>query len=177
MATRLPSFMAMVRKLACWRLRLDAYKAVPPYPLDMLGAESQGMIGYVVAQEMANARPDRPIATLVTQTVVDRGDPAFSQPTKPIGPVYEPHEIEALEKEHDWTFAPDGKSMRRVVPSPRRLRLSSYPSSSASSAPTLSLCVPAAVAYPYAGNSTAGVIGVEAVIRQRLEPPLCSPND
>ncbi len=108
-------------------LEADAYKAVQPYPLDVLGAESQGMIGYVVAQEMGNARPNWPIATLITQTVVDPRDAAFSHPTKPIGPVYEPHEIEALKKEHDWTFAPDGKSMRRVVPSPAPIEIIELP--------------------------------------------------
>ncbi len=108
-------------------LEADAYKAVPPYPLDMLGAESQGMIGYVVAQEMGNARPNWPIATLITQTVVDPRDAAFSHPTKPIGPVYEPYEIEALKKEHNWAFAPDGKSMRRVVPSPVPIEIIELP--------------------------------------------------
>lgn len=104
-------------------LEADAYKAVPPYPLDMLGAESQGMIGYVVAQEMRNAAPDRPIATLITQTVVDPHDPAFDKPTKPIGPVYAADEIDALKKEHGWTFAPDGKSLRRVVASPAPIEI------------------------------------------------------
>lgn len=99
-------------------LEADAYKAVPPYPLDTLGAESQGMIGYVVAQEMGNARPNWPIAALITQAIVDPRDAAFSRPTKPIGPIYAADEIDALKKQHDWTFAPDGKSLRRVVPSP-----------------------------------------------------------
>jgi carbamate kinase len=108
-------------------LEADAYKAVPPYPLDMLGAESQGMIGYVVAQEMGNAHPNWSIVALITQTVIDPRDVAFSHPTKPIGPVYEPQEIEALKKAHDWTFAPDGKSLRRVVPSPAPIEIIELP--------------------------------------------------
>lgn len=108
-------------------LEADAYKAIAPYPLDMLGAESQGMIGYVVAQEMRNAAPDRVIAALVTQTIVDPRDPAFNRPTKPIGPVYAPDEIDALKKAHDWTFAPDGKSLRRVVASPAPVEILELP--------------------------------------------------
>jgi len=100
-------------------LEADAYKAVPAYPLDVLGAESQGMIGYVIAQELKNARPDWPITALLTQTVVNPDDPAFAAPTKPVGPVYAATEVEPLQERHGWTFAPDGEGMRRVVPSPR----------------------------------------------------------
>jgi carbamate kinase len=76
-------------------LEADAYRAVPPYPLDMLGAESQGMIGYVIAQELQNACPGRPVVALLTQTLIDIDDPAFDRPTKPIGPVY--GEVDAAE--------------------------------------------------------------------------------
>lgn len=100
-------------------LEADAYKAVPPYPLDVLGAESQGMIGYVIAQELKNARPDWPIAALLTQTVVKLDDPAFKIPTKPVGPVYAAAEVAPLQDQHGWTFASDGAGVRRVVPSPR----------------------------------------------------------
>lgn len=99
-------------------LTAQAYQAVPPYPLDVLGAESQGMIGYVIAQEMGNAMPDKPIAALVTQTIVNGDDPAFQSPEKPIGPVYDTAEAKRLAAAHQWTFAPDGSGMRRVVASP-----------------------------------------------------------
>jgi carbamate kinase len=99
-------------------LEADAYSAVPPYPLDVLGAESQGMIGYVIAQELRNIRPDRAIIALLTQTLVDPSDPAFQHPTKPIGPVYDKDDIAALAKNNGWVFAADGKGMRRVVASP-----------------------------------------------------------
>jgi carbamate kinase len=100
-------------------LEADAYPAVPPYPLDMLGAESQGMIGYVIAQELRNACPDRAVVALVTQTLVDPGDSAFERPTKPIGPVYAKEEVAGLMKTSGWVFAPDGTAMRRVVASPK----------------------------------------------------------
>ncbi|TFU05878.1 carbamate kinase [Polymorphobacter arshaanensis] len=99
-------------------LEADAYADVPPYPLDMLGAESQGQIGYVIVQALRNARPGRAVVALITQTVVSRADPAFARPTKPIGPVYAADRVAALQAEHGWSFAPDGKAMRRVVSSP-----------------------------------------------------------
>jgi carbamate kinase len=100
-------------------LEADAYPDVPPYPLDMLGAESQGMIGYVIAQELRNVRPDWAIVTLLTQTLIDPDDPAFKQPTKPIGPAYNEAEVAELSETNKWTFAPDGTGMRRVVASPK----------------------------------------------------------
>lgn len=100
-------------------LEADAYKALPPYPLDVLGAESQGMIGYVIAQELRNANAARPVAALITQTIVDPGDPAFAHPSKPIGPIYDADEADVLKGHHGWTFVKEGKSMRRVVPSPK----------------------------------------------------------
>uniref|UniRef100_B0T0L1 Carbamate kinase n=1 Tax=Caulobacter sp. (strain K31) TaxID=366602 RepID=B0T0L1_CAUSK len=104
-------------------LQAEAYAAAPAYPLDMLGAESQGMIGYVLAQELRNARPERPVAALLTQTLVDAGDPAFQRPTKPIGPIYPPDQALALGRTHGWSFAMDGAGQRRVVPSPAPLQV------------------------------------------------------
>lgn len=99
-------------------LEADAYKGVSPYPLDVLGAESQGMIGYLLVQALQNELPDREVVALLTQVVVDAADPAFSHPTKPIGPVYSEREARELAREHDWTTARDGTYFRRVVPSP-----------------------------------------------------------
>jgi carbamate kinase len=96
-----------------------AYTAVPESPLDVLGAETQGMIGYLVEQELGNRLPfDKPIASLLTMIEVDRGDPAFADPSKPIGPLYTTPEADKLAAERGWVFKPDGDSMRRVVPSP-----------------------------------------------------------
>lgn len=107
-------------------LEAEAYKLAPPTPLDVLGAESQGMIGYVIAQEMRNAAPERDVAVLMTQAVVDPDDPAFHTPTKPIGPIYPLAEGEAL-RARGWTLAADGAGLRRVVASPRPIDIVELP--------------------------------------------------
>lgn len=90
-----------------------------PVPLDVLGAESEGMIGYLLEQELDNALPDdRVIASLLTRVLVDRDDPAFARPTKFIGPGYDRAEAEALARRHGWTIGRDGAAWRRTVPSP-----------------------------------------------------------
>jgi carbamate kinase len=101
-------------------LQSVAYRDTVPYPLDVLGAESEGMIGYLIEQELGNVLPhDRTIATLLTQVEVDSRDAAFRHPTKPIGPIYTKTEAERLSNERGWSIAPDNDSYRRVVPSPR----------------------------------------------------------
>jgi len=100
-------------------LQNDAYKKVRPYPLDVLGAESQGMIGYMIQQELGNQLPYKSVATLLTQVAVDQNDPAFKDPSKPIGPIYSQKEAEKLAKERHWNVAADGDYFRRVVPSPQ----------------------------------------------------------
>jgi carbamate kinase len=101
-----------------------AYTEVPGYPLDLLGAQTEGMIGYLIQQELGNVLPfEKHLATLLTQIEVDPADPAFGNPTKPIGPIYAAEEAEKLAAEKGWTFKPDGDSMRRVVPSPLPRRI------------------------------------------------------
>jgi carbamate kinase len=96
-----------------------AYEEVPDSPLDVLGAETQGMIGYLVEQELGNRLPfEHPIASLLTMIEVDPDDPAFTDPSKPIGPLYNKAEADKLAAERGWAFKLDGDSMRRVVPSP-----------------------------------------------------------
>jgi carbamate kinase len=104
-------------------LQSAAYQAVSPYPLDVLGAESEGMIGYLVAQALANAVPGLEIATLLTQVAVDPADPAFATPTKPIGPIYDEAEMRRLAAQARWSFAPDAHGFRRTVPSPAPRRI------------------------------------------------------
>jgi carbamate kinase len=100
-------------------LEAAAYTEVPESPLDVLGAETQGMIGYLVEQELGNRLPfEKPLATLMTMIEVDPDDPAFADPSKPIGPLYTKPEADKLAAERGWTFKPDGDSLRRVVPSP-----------------------------------------------------------
>lgn len=100
-------------------LQADAYKDVTPYPFDVLGAESQGMIGYMVAQCVGNDLPDRQVVNIITQTEVDPKDPAYTDPRKFVGPVYDKETAEKLAAERGWTIAADGKYFRRVVPSPQ----------------------------------------------------------
>ncbi len=95
-----------------------------PFPLDVLGAQTEGMIGYVIEQELGNLLPfEKPLATVLTMVEVDPDDDAFRSPVKPIGPVYTEAEAARLAKERGWTVAPDGRHWRRVVPSPRPLRI------------------------------------------------------
>ncbi|MGD2127939.1 MAG: carbamate kinase [Lysobacterales bacterium] len=97
-----------------------AYSTVHPFPLDILGAETVGMIGYMIEQELGNVIPESDhIVTILTQTLVDPADPAFDRPSKPVGPVYGRREAERLRAEKSWTIAPDGEYFRRVVPSPQ----------------------------------------------------------
>ena len=88
------------------------------FALDLLGAETQGMIGYIIESELASRLPRTEIATLITQAVVDPSDPAFRVPTKPIGRIYAQSEIRRLEADFGWKFADEGNGFRRVVPSP-----------------------------------------------------------
>jgi carbamate kinase len=91
--------------------------------LDVLGAESEGMIGYLIEQRLAAELPDRPVAALLTQVAVDPADPAFANPTKPIGPVYDEAEAKRLGTSRGWRTGPDGEGFRRLVPSPEPTRI------------------------------------------------------
>ncbi len=105
-------------------LQAAAYTSVTPYPLDVLGAETEGMIGYIIEQELGNLLDfEVPFATLLTQVEVDGNDPAFQKPSKPIGPVYSKSEAQKLAAEKGWSIAPDGDKFRRVVASPRPKRI------------------------------------------------------
>jgi carbamate kinase len=101
-----------------------AYTNVETYPLDVLGAQTEGMIGYMIEQELGNLLPfERPFATLLTMIEVDPRDPAFDSPTKFIGPVYPKEEADTLAAEKQWVFKEDGKMWRRVVASPQPKRI------------------------------------------------------
>jgi carbamate kinase len=153
-------------------LQTAAYRAVSPYPLDVLGAESQGMIGYLIEQALAEELPGREVATLLTQVEVDPADPAFAAPTKPIGPIYRSEEADALKARNGWTFARENGGYRRVVasPVPRRIR----------ELGTIRLLVKAEVIVICAGGggipvvvtAEGGLRGVEAVIDKDLSAAL-----
>lgn len=146
----------------------SAALAGAPTPLDVLGAESEGMIGYILEQELRNVLPGRDVATLLTQVVVEADDPAFSHPTKPIGPVYTEDEARAFADERGWSVAADGAGWRRVVASPEPLRVVELG--------TIALLVDAGVLVVCAGGGGIPVIadqggalhGVEAVIDKDL---------
>jgi carbamate kinase len=105
-------------------LQSSAYKEVAAYPLDVLGSQTDGMIGYIIQQELGNELPQLVrLATLLTMIEVAGEDPAFANPTKPIGPIYTKDEADTLAAEKGWTFKPDGDSFRRVVPSPLPRRI------------------------------------------------------
>ena len=105
-------------------LQSAAYKEVEEYPLDILGAQTQGMIGYMIEQELGNLLPiEKPIASILTMVEIDPEDPAFSNPTKPIGPVYTEEEAKNLAKIKGWDIKNDGEYWRRVVPSPEPHRI------------------------------------------------------
>ena len=100
-------------------LKEDAYGEGEPYPLDVLDAESGGQIGYVIELELDNAIDHQHTVAVITRVLVDADDPAVSEPTKFIGPVYDEDRARALADERGWTIKPDGDRWRRVVPSPR----------------------------------------------------------
>jgi carbamate kinase len=105
-------------------LQSAAYTQVSAYPLDVLGAQTEGMIGYLIEQELGNILPfEQPFATILSMVEVDPDDPAWEHPTKPIGPVYTEEESRRLAAEEGWTMALDGDGFRRVVPSPQPKRI------------------------------------------------------
>ena len=105
-------------------LQAAAYEDVEAYPLDVLGAQTEGMIGYVLEQELGNILPfEVPFATVLTMVEVDPADPAFEDPTKFVGPLYPKEETDRLSADKGWTFKLDGDRWRRVVPSPEPRRI------------------------------------------------------
>ncbi len=139
------------------------------YPLDVLGAESEGMIGYLIEQELGNQLGSATLAaTLLTQTLVNAEDPAFQQPTKPIGPQYDEAMARKLEQERGWRFKLDGSHWRRVVPSPKPLRILE--------SPVISMLVNLGVivictgggGIPVIRRADGTLIGVEAVVDKDL---------
>jgi carbamate kinase len=145
-------------------LQGEAYRQVTPYPLDVLGAESEGMIGYLLDQELVNVLAGRGVATLLTQVIVDVEDPAFADPTKFIGPIYDRATAESLAAERDWQVRADGPHWRRVVPSPVPRSIVELP--------TIKILVEAGVLVVCVGGGGIPVVvdrdgrlrGVEAVI-------------
>ena len=105
-------------------LQAAAYDEVSAYPFDVLGAQTEGMIGYLIEQELGNLLPfEKPLSTVLTMTEVDPADPAFTDPTKFVGPVYSEADARRLARDRGWTVRQDGQVWRRVVPSPVPVRI------------------------------------------------------
>ncbi len=151
-------------------LQAQAYGEVRPYSLDVLGAESEGMIGYFIERELASRLPGREVATLLTQVEVEADDPAFAAPAKPIGPLYSEAQARQL-RARGFTMAPDRDGFRRVVPSPEPRRIRELAA--------IRLLVKAGVVVVCAGGGGIPVVaaphglrGVEAVIDKDLSASL-----
>lgn len=135
------------------------------YPLDILGAQSQGMIGYMLEQELRNLVPKgQGIASLLTQVVVSAADAAFANPTKPIGPIYDEATAAALARQRGWTCARDGDHWRRVVASPEPLEILQLDAiETLGLHGTIVICAGGG-GVPVIANSSGGFEGVEAVV-------------
>ncbi len=146
-----------------------AYQDVAAYPLDILGAETQGMIGYVVQQELTNALDgEREVVGVITTTVVDEADPAFDRPTKLIGPQYSAHDAAEAAAEYRWTIAKDGDAFRRVVPSPDPVAIVQAPLvERLLDAGSLVVCVGGG-GVPVRLDSRGRQVGVQAVVDKDL---------
>jgi len=156
-------------------LQAQAYSGVEPYPLDVLGAQTEGMIGYMLEQELGNVLPfEVPIATILTMVEVDPADPAFTNPTKFVGPIYDQAEADRLAADKGWTFKQDGAKWRRVVPSPLPRRIFELrPIKWMIGNGTVVICAGGGgipTAYAADGSRTLG--GIEAVIDKDLASEL-----
>lgn len=145
-------------------LESEAYKEVPPYSLDILGAESQGMIGFLLEQALRNALPERAVATLLTSVLVEADDPAFQTPTKPVGPTYPEEEARRLARERGWRIAPDGAFFRRVVPSPEPRRVMELPAIEALVAAGVLVICAGGGGVPVVRGADGRLRGVEGVV-------------
>jgi carbamate kinase len=155
-------------------LQAEAYQGAEPYPLDVLDAGTQGMIGYLIQQELRSLLPERPVATLLTMIVVDPDDPAFADPTKFVGPVYTKEAADALAAEKGWRFRQDGAAWRRVVASPEpRSILEIQPITWLLERGAVVICAGGGgIPTMYASSGLGGLVGVEGVIDKDLASEL-----
>lgn len=148
-------------------LQSAAYTECEPYPLDVLGAQTQSMIGYMIEQELGNLLPfEKRIATVLTMVEIDPADPAFDDPTKFVGPGYEPEDAERLAAEKGWVFKRDGDAMRRVVASPEPQQIFEIdPIRWLIEKETLVICAGGGgIPVAYLPDGTNTLVGAEAVI-------------
>ena len=156
-------------------LQAESYAGAEPYPLDVLDAGTQGMIGYLIQQEMRSfLRAEQQVATLLTMIIVDPDDPAFTRPTKFVGPVYPKDAADRLAAEKGWVFRPDGAAWRRVVPSPEhRQILEIAPISWLLDRGAVVICAGGGgIPTMYPSSGPGELVGVEAVIDKDLASEL-----
>jgi len=143
-----------------------------PYPFDVLGAQTQGMIGYFLLQAFENALPGRRVASLICQTLVAADDPAFTHPTKFVGPIYEEGEGKRLAQLRRWEIRPDGEAWRRVVASPEPQALIEIATIRMLLADgSIAICAGGG-GIPVCRNETGALHGVEAVVDKDLTAAL-----
>jgi carbamate kinase len=147
-----------------------------PYPLDVLGAQTQGMIGYWLVQELRNAGVDRLLVAIVTQTVVSSSDAAFARPTKFIGPVLTDAQASDVAEQYGWTVAPDGPHWRRVVPSPEPQAIIELPAVRALLADGAVVICTGGGGAPVTESLDRQLVGVEAVVDKDLTAALLADN-
>jgi carbamate kinase len=135
-----------------------------PYPFDVLGAQSQAMVGYWLVQGLQNLLGERSVACVLTRTLVDTSDPAFSSPSKFIGPVYDEAEAKRLAAAHGWVVRPDGPSWRRVVASPRPRRVIEAPIVAHLASQGVTVVCAGGGGVPVAADQAGWLHGVEAVV-------------
>jgi len=153
-------------------LQNEAYRAVLPYPLDLLDAETEGMVGYLLEQELGRHLPEDRLATLLTQIEVDADDPAFEAPTKFVGPHYSEHDALHLARDHDWTVARDGDTWRRVVPSPEPRAIIELATIRLLVEHGITVICAGGGGIPVVRDPAGGLRGVEAVIDKDLAASL-----
>jgi carbamate kinase len=149
-------------------LQNAAYRDVPSYPLDVLDAESEGMVGYLLEQELGRYLPRDQLATLLTQVVVDPDDPAFGRPAKPVGPLYDGVEAERLARGGGWRIGRDGDGWRRVVASPRPVGIVELPTIRILVDHGVTVICAGGGGIPVAPTAIGDLRGVEAVIDKDL---------
>ncbi len=160
-------------------LQAAAYAEVEPYPLDVLGAQTEGMIGYMIEQELGNLVPfERQIATVLTMVEVDPNDPAFDNPTKFVGPQYEPEDAERVASEKGWVFKLDHDKPRRVVASPEPKQIFELePIRWLIEKGTIVICAGGGgIPTAYLPDGTRTLVGSECVIDKDLAAELLAKN-
>ncbi len=144
----------------------------PGFPLDILGAESQGMVGYLLELAIRNELPGRAVTTLLGQVLVDAGDAAFQHLSKPIGPFYTREDCERLARERDWTFGFEAERGRRLVPSPEPLEIMELEAIRALVAAAVVTISAGGGGVPVVRRDSGRLAGVEAVIDKDLTASL-----